>query len=81
MAHTTVTHKANSEGSVFQNGLMATPDNASDEGVAAILGDLSLGLVADTATFFNALENRFPVERSDDLVIRLDDFHIQTPFT
>lgn len=75
MRNPTITNELHRKGTMFQNRFMPTLDDPGNELFSGTFRDLILGLVADTATLFQPLQNSGPINRGDELHIRLDNFH------
>lgn len=59
---------------------MSTLDDPGNELFSGTFRDFVLGLVADTATLFQPLQNGGPINRGDELHIRFDNFHCSASF-
>lgn len=57
MRNPTITNELHREGTMFQNRFMSTLDDPGNELFSGTFRDLILGLVADTATLFQPLQN------------------------
>ena len=80
MRNPTITNKLHREGTMFQNRFMPTLDDPGNELFSGTFRDFVLGLVADTATLFQPLQNSGPINRGDELHIRFDNFHCSASF-
>lgn len=76
MGHTPVTHKLDRDVKVFQDGLMATLDDARHKLGGAGVGDFVLRLVADPPAQLNVLEDGLAIQWGEDFGIGIDDFHV-----
>ena len=76
MGHAPVTHKLDGDVKVFQDGLMATLDDARHKLGGAGVGDFVLRLVADPPAQLNVLEDGLAIQRGEDFGIGIDDFHV-----
>ena len=76
MGHTPVTHKLDRDVKVFQDGLMATLDDARHKLGGAGVGDFVLRLVADPPAQLNVLEDSLAIQRGEDFGIGVNDFHV-----
>lgn len=75
MRNPTITNELHRKGTMFQNRFMPSLDDPGNELFSGTFRDLILGLVADTATLLQPLQNGGPINRGDELHIRLDNFH------
>lgn len=61
MRNPTITNELHRKGTMFQNRFMPTLDDPGNELFSGTFRDLILGLVADTATLFQPLQNSGPI--------------------